>query len=92
MARKATTLKKQVFQINEPDATSVLLVGDFTDWQQRAIPLEKGPAGVWTATVKLPLGTHNYLFIVDGEWCDDTECSLRVPNPFGGQNMVREVA
>src|SRR5438552_3208960 len=45
MARKATTLKKQVFQINEPDATSVLLVGDFTDWQQRAIPMEKGTAG-----------------------------------------------
>jgi len=92
MARKATTLKRQTFRITEPDATSVLLVGDFTDWQQRAIPMEKGSGGVWTASVKLPLGTHNYLFIVDGEWCDDPECPMRVPNPFGGYNMVREVA
>ena len=57
--------------------------------QQRAIPMEKGSGGVWTASVKLPLGTHNYLFIVDGEWCDDPECPMRVPNPFGGYNMVR---
>src|SRR6266478_10202724 len=39
MARKATTLKKQTFRITEPDATRVLLVGDFTDWQQQGIPL-----------------------------------------------------
>ena len=91
MARKATTLKKQTFHITEPDATSVLLVGDFTDWQQRPIKMEKGSDGVWTATVKLPVGTHYYLFIVDGQWCDDPQCSLRVSNPYGGYNMARQV-
>jgi hypothetical protein len=34
---------------------------------------------------------HHYLFIVDGEWRDDPDCPLRVPNPHGGQNMVRQV-
>jgi 1,4-alpha-glucan branching enzyme len=92
MARKATSLKKQVFHITEPDAENVLLVGDFTDWQQRAIPMEKGDGGVWTATVKLPPGTYNYLFLVDGEWRDDPGCSMRIPNPFGSHNMVRQVA
>jgi 1,4-alpha-glucan branching enzyme len=75
----------------EPAAEKVLLVGDFTQWQERAIPMQKGSGGVWTASVKLTPGAHSYLFIVDGEWCEDPECSLRVPNPFGGHNMVRQV-
>jgi hypothetical protein len=54
--------------------------------------MEKGSGGVWTAAVKLAPGTYNYLFIVDGEWRDDPECSMRVPNPFGTHNMVRRVA
>jgi hypothetical protein len=29
---------------------------------------------------------------VDGEWRDDPECPLRVPNAFGGQDMARKVA
>jgi len=37
-------------------------------------------------------GKHTYRFIVDGNWCDDPECSLRVANPFGGEDMVREAA
>lgn len=92
MAKKAAILKQQTFRFTEPDAKKVLLVGDFTDWQERAIPMEKGSGGTWTTTVKLSPGTHNYLFIVDGVWCEDPECSLRVPNPFGGYNMVRQVS
>ena len=92
MARKAITLKKQRFHITEPDARKVLLVGDFTDWQQRPIPMEKGKDGIWTATVKLPPGNYTYLFIVDGKWCEDPDCSVRLPNPYGGYNMVRQVA
>jgi hypothetical protein len=48
--------------------------------------------GVWRATVKLEPGTHHYRFLVDGEWRDDPECTLRAPNPFGGENMTRQVA
>jgi hypothetical protein len=53
--------------------------------------MEKGEDGVWTASLKLPTGKHSYLFIVDGEWCEDPACTVRVPNPFGGHDMVREV-
>ena len=51
--------------------------------------MRKNQLGVWEITVALPPGQHSYRFIVDGEWRDDPECKLRVPNPFGGQNMVR---
>jgi 1,4-alpha-glucan branching enzyme len=92
VSRKRKHPKKQTFRFTAPDATSVLLVGDFTDWQQGAIALEKGSDGVWTTTLKLPPGTHKYLFIADGEWCEDPECPVRVPNPSGGHDMVRQVA
>jgi hypothetical protein len=29
---------------------------------------------------------------VDGQWRDDPDCVLRAPNPFGGENMMRQVA
>ena len=64
------------------------LVGDFTQWQERPISLQKGADGVWRTAVPLPPGKHHYRFLVDGEWRDDPECTLRTPNPFGGENMT----
>jgi len=82
---------KQTFSITAPAAMSVMLVGDFTHWQEKPISLAKHQGGVWSAAVELPPGTHHYRFLVDGEWRDDAECSLRVPNPFGSLNAVRQV-
>lgn len=92
MAKKQTDNRRQTFSITAPDAASVMLVGDFTHWQETPIPLKKGSGGVWHTAVELSPGTHHYRFIVDGLWCDDPECSLRVPNSFGGENAVRQVA
>jgi 1,4-alpha-glucan branching enzyme len=82
----------QGFSYRAPDAISVQLVGDFTHWQAHPISLKKETGGLWHASVELPPGTHHYRFLVDGEWHDDPECASRVPNPFGGQNMTRQVA
>ena len=93
MAKKSNSKasRAQTFSFRAPDAVSVQRVGDFTQWQERPINLKKGADGVWRTTVALALGTHHYRFLVDGEWRDDPECSLRVPNPFGGENMTRQV-
>jgi 1,4-alpha-glucan branching enzyme len=92
MARQFESSSRQTFRFTAPGATSVLLAGDFTHWQQSPVSMKKGKDGVWMAAVELPPGKHNYRFIVDGEWRDDPECTVRVPNPFGSQNMVRQVA
>lgn len=92
MARKESGSKKETFHFTAAGATSVFLVGDFTSWQARPIPMRKGPDGVWTASVELAPGNHSYRFIVDGEWRDDPECAVHVPNPYGGEDMVRRVA
>ena len=84
--------RAQAFSFNAPEALSVQLAGDFTQWQEHPINLQKDAAGIWRALVKLPPGAHHYRFLVDGEWRDDPECTLRAPNPFGGENMTRQVA
>ncbi len=92
MAKAAITPKAQTFRFTAPGAATVLLVGDFTQWQTRPIPLKKGAGGLWSTTVELTPGKHVYRFIVDGEWQDDPECTIHVPNPYGGKDMVRTVA
>jgi 1,4-alpha-glucan branching enzyme len=84
--------KTQTFSFAAPTAMSVQLVGDFTHWQQKAINMQKGADGIWRTTVELPPGGHHYRFLVDGQWRDDPECTLRVSNPFGAQNCVCQVA
>jgi 1,4-alpha-glucan branching enzyme len=90
MAKSAKN--KQNFSFRAPAATSVQLVGDFTHWQKQPISLHKGDSGLWSTSVDLEPGTYHYRFLVDGEWRDDPECTLRVTNPYGTTNAVRQVS
>ena len=83
--------QKQTFSFNAPTAASVLLAGDFTQWQKHSIALRKQADGTWKATTSLSPGTYHYRFLVDGEWRDDPAC-MRVENPFGSQDAVRVVS
>ena len=96
MAKKLTDNKKadlrpQTFSLLAPDALNVQLVGDFTDWEDRPIEMRKSTSGVWQVTLDLETGPHYYRFLVNGEWRDDPACTVRAPNDFGSQNMVRTV-
>jgi 1,4-alpha-glucan branching enzyme len=89
---KKTMRVSQTFTFKAPGATSVMVVGDFTHWRDNPVSLHKAADGIWRATVSLEPGEHHYRFLVDGEWRDDPECALRVPNPFGSTDAVRVVA
>jgi 1,4-alpha-glucan branching enzyme len=91
MAKHTKLPPEQTFAFSAPGAMSVQLVGDFTDWQNKPVNLHKDADGVWRGQLKLQPGTYHYRFLVDGQWRDDPECTLRVPNPFGSENMIRQV-
>ncbi len=91
MAKRQKDDKRETFSLTAPAAMEVVLVGDFTHWEQKPVPRKKGADGVWQTRVELAPGEHHYRFIVDGQWWDDPECSLRVPNPYGTQDSVRQV-
>ncbi len=63
--------------------SEVLVAGDFTNWQEGALPLQKGEDDVWTLTVNdLSDGQHQYKFIVGDEWMKDPL------NPNGNDNST----
>ena len=66
------------------------LVGSFNDWNVTAIRLTKTPAtGVWTVTVPLVPGEHQYLFVLDEErWIPDPTAHALVDDGFGQKNSV----
>ena len=85
------TGQQRTFFLKAPCARAVLLAGDFTRWLAQPILLRKQADGVWKTTVALKPGTYHYRFFVDGEWCDDPECKVRVHNQFGTLNDVIQV-
>jgi 1,4-alpha-glucan branching enzyme len=88
---KTTPARGEAFALEAPCAASVLLAGDFTQWQEKPISLEHLANGHWQANVPLKPGRHQYRFLVDGQWQDDPQAAERVANPFGGCNAVRTV-
>ena len=73
-----------------PGAQSVHVVGTFNDWRPESIPLEEvDHDGVWRATVVLPTGTYEYMFVVDGErWVADHLADRVVADDFGRENSI----
>jgi len=73
-----------------PDAQTVHVVGSFNDWRTGTIPLEdRDHDGVWRATVVLPTGTYEYMFVVDGErWVTDHLADRLVEDDFGRENSI----
>lgn len=73
------------FRLQAPDAMTVRLAGTFTDWQPR-YDLHEAAPGVWTITVPLSPGVHDYVFVVNGEeWVPDPHAQ-QIDDGFGGRN------
>lgn len=80
-----------VFRLAAPDARSVQLAAEFTDWEEHAVSLGRTGDGEWEVKVRLAPGEYGYRFLVDGQWHDDPRCPRRKPNPFGTTDAVAEV-
>jgi 1,4-alpha-glucan branching enzyme len=83
------TLVTVRFVLVAPDAKEVSLAGTFNQWDAHATPLVRsGASGVWTATLTLPPGQHQYAFVVDGQrWVPDPGAPA-VDDGFGRRNSV----
>lgn len=86
---RSTSAKKRAnFQLTAPGARSVCVAGSFNDWDPAARPLKRGKDDTFRTWMNLPTGTHEYRFVVDGEWCPDPDCEQSSPSPYGGENSV----
>lgn len=84
MARK----KKIEFALWAPAAQSVALAGTFNGWHPSRTPMQKDGEGVWRTKLWLATGSHEYLFVADGQWISDPKAKVSTPNPHGGVNSV----
>ncbi|MGA2265904.1 MAG: glycogen-binding domain-containing protein [Phycisphaerae bacterium] len=72
------------------DIKKVCLVGDFNGWKETAMTRQKD--GSFVVTVTLRNGTHEYKFLVDGQWRVDPDNNAWALNPFGTLNSVLTVS
>lgn len=77
------------FVLFAPGAKRVTVAGTFNQWDQHATPLvPAGTHGIWTTTVALPVGQHQYAFVVDDRrWVADPTAPA-VDDGFGRRNSV----
>lgn len=80
------------FEFEHSTAKSVYLAGSFNDWNPTATAMIPDGQGRWVKELALPAGTHEYLFVVDGEWVEDSRAAESVPNPYNRNNSVLRVA
>ena len=80
------------FFYGNPRASEVLLAGDFTSWQDGALPMTKGEKG-FSITRTFKMGEEaRYKFISDGNWTTDLRAPDFVDDGFGGKNAHIVVA
>ncbi len=70
-----------------PNANKVILTGSFVDWNENKIKMTL-INGVWTSTLQLVAGKHQYKFIVDGKWYTDPANPIVEDDGKGNLNSI----
>ncbi len=85
--QKRSKTKRVTFEHTAAPDSQVYLTGSPWEWKPNAKKMKRvGPDGHFSITVMLPKGTHEYKYIVDGNWSIDPKCREWVPNPYGTLN------
>lgn len=84
-----------------PDSQEVSVGGTFNDWNPNQTPMRKSADGTWRVTLRVPPGSYEYKFVVDGKWLcepgvDEFDPKLAcsrdcVPNVYGSWNRKLDV-
>lgn len=90
LAAGRDTIRVVQFVFVAPSAGRVSLVGDFNNWDKSATPLRREKQnGLWTVSVPVSHGRHQYAFMIDGErWMLDPSAPKSVENSYGTPNSV----
>ena len=77
-----------------PGVETLHLCGEFNGWSETANPMRREPDGSWSATLSLE-GGKSYMFRYrddSGAWHNDWAADAYVPNQFGSENSVLDLA
>jgi 1,4-alpha-glucan branching enzyme len=91
-AKAAPKGLRVTFTVRAESGSKVFLAGSFNGWDPTAKEMaDKKGDGVFTATLSLPAGDHQYKYVIDGTWCADPENPDWVQNDHGTLNSVKHV-
>jgi len=80
------------FTVCADGSREVFVAGDFNGWNPTATRLAHLElAGVYSLTIEMPKGVHQYKFVIDGVWCADPENERIVSDGYGGHNSIVNV-
>ncbi len=72
--------------------SKVFIAGSFNNWDPNAKKMvDKMGDGLYTATLNLPAGEHQYKFVIGGTWCADPACAETVQNAQGTINSLLRI-
>lgn len=78
------------FLYTAPSATSVAVIGDFNDWQPTPMTWDESAQG-WTVMISLPVGVHEYQFLIDGTQHVTDPTAPQTSSDFGSPNSIVKV-
>jgi hypothetical protein len=81
------------FTILVPSASRVAIIGDFNDWDPESGRMQRlSDDGLWSVTLPLRAGRHEYQFLVDDTLHVPDPRAPRTSSDFGSVNSVVTVA
>ena len=84
--------KSVEFTFAASPGAKVEVAGTFNDWKPAPMKAGRGKANSqYRTTLMLPKGTHEYKFVVDGQWQADPSNCQQTANSMGTLNSVINV-
>lgn len=81
--------RKMMFTFKDEPGKKVFVAGTFNGWNPNATPMaDCDQTGVYAATLRIPRGSHEYKFVVDGIWMVDPANPDCVINGYGSMNSL----
>lgn len=91
-AAKTVAYKKVRFELVTEPGREVFVAGSFNRWDPGQQPLTpRSKTGTYIASISLPAGTHEYKFVVDGNWQIDPDNPNLTPDGAGSVNNILQV-
>jgi 1,4-alpha-glucan branching enzyme len=89
MKKSDSNKKKNVeFSVQAEPGKNIFLAGTFNNWNPIRMKQKKKEDDLYTITLHLPPGSHEYKFVVDDVWQIDPKNPETVQNDFGSMNSV----
>ncbi|MCL4210341.1 MAG: hypothetical protein HRU76_06500 [Phycisphaeraceae bacterium] len=77
------------FELHDPGARQVLLVGAFDSWHEQRLPMRRDERGTWRLTVQAGPGCHLFRYLIDGRRWRLDEAAHGVHRTADGQVKSR---